>query len=171
LYLTSSAQVIISQYYLQLSKYKHTVRPYLGLSLTKSEHSLARDSTLIDSSIAASIDEVLGEMLGETVVETFYVYLSEHDIRRKDLHRKVKELCKVLDSTFDIEAESIRRGIARRLFTKLQLPFSPVQGKRLYEYVEGARKAMSTAQAYTKPSNATELNNVVRGKDSNQLKT
>jgi DNA-binding Lrp family transcriptional regulator len=103
---------------------------------------VTRREDLIEAYIAASIDEAIREMLGEGVIEAFYVYLNEKGISRGEMPDKLKLFCSALDTTFGVQSNAIQRGIARRLFAKIELHFSPADKQSLNDYVQEARREL-----------------------------
>jgi len=95
---------------------------------------------LIEKHIVESVDEALEDLLGTPVVEAFYAYLLEIGLSRNNLAEKIKVLCSALDTTFEESSLTIQRGIARRLFSKLELPFVPVESAGLLDYINEAKK-------------------------------
>ncbi|HUK49760.1 MAG TPA: hypothetical protein VLV18_01895 [Terriglobales bacterium] len=79
-------------------------------------------------------------MLGSAVIDSFYIHLNEKGIPRRRLQRKVKLFCHVLDTTFALQSSMIQRSIAKRLFERLGLAFTPVDGKTLPDYIEDAKR-------------------------------
>jgi hypothetical protein len=105
------------------------------------------NSKQIDDYIAASIDLAIGEMLGETVVDSFYVNLNERGISRKDVRRKIRLFCSLLDETFGLQSAAIQRTIAKKLFDKLGLVFTPDGAKTLKDYVADAKEMLAHVEA------------------------
>jgi hypothetical protein len=98
----------------------------------------------INAQLISSVDEAIKDLLGVGVVDAFYSHLATKGVPRTDIPTKLDHFCRILDETFGVAGMTIQRGIAMRLYQKLELPFKVIEKGKLMEYVREAKGTMKT---------------------------
>lgn len=87
-----------------------------------------------------SIDEVFVDLLGTRVRDAFYDSLERNQrIAREELSQHLDKFQDALETVFGSGGDTIGRTIAKRLYAKLELDFTPRTDYKLKEYVEAAK--------------------------------
>lgn len=98
-------------------------------------HSVDYHELLLDS-----IDEVFVDLLGTRVRDAFYDSLERNQrIAREELSQHLDKFQDALETVFGSGGDTIGRTIAKRLYAKLELDFTPRTDYKLKEYVEAAK--------------------------------
>ena len=114
--------------------------------LVADEQSKPREFTAL---LAEAIEESIMELLGNRVLEALYSVLDKrYDITRDEVPYRLETIHKILTNVFGIKgSETIDRNIAHRFYRKLDLPFEASPFLKLTDYVEIAKRKLSSQPA------------------------
>ena len=106
----------------------------------------------LDDLVLKSIDEVFVDLLGTHVRESFYDFLERNQrIAREELPQHLGEFLEALEKAFGTGGDTIAKTIARRLYAKLGLDFTPTSNYNLLNYVESAKSRLEQEAAGARP--------------------
>jgi len=91
------------------------------------------------ASLIESVREGL-EIVDGALIDTFHQNLHASGLAEEDIPDELDLLCSILDKTFGTGSFTVRRAIARQLYSKMGLPFQAYVGKRLSAYVAEVRE-------------------------------
>ena len=115
----------VSNHPLQIKSWKNRIRL----------HSMDYNDLLLDS-----IDEVFVDLLGTRVRDAFYDALERNQrIAREELAQHLDKFQEALETVLGSGGDTVGRTIAKRLYAKLALDFTPRSDYRLTDYVEAAK--------------------------------
>ena len=97
-----------------------------------------------NDALVDAIDETIREVLSPQVLDSLYVALKKRfDVGRDELPYRVETLYELLAEFFGVVgSRTLSRGIARRLFQKLDLEFKNLSEVGLEGYVEEAKRQL-----------------------------
>lgn len=112
----------VSNHPLQIKSWKNRIRL----------HSMDYNDLLLES-----IDEVFVDLLGTRVRDAFYDALERNQrIAREELSQHLDKFQEALETVLGSGGDTVGRTIAKRLYAKLALDFTPRSDYRLTDYVE-----------------------------------
>jgi uncharacterized membrane protein YheB (UPF0754 family) len=94
-----------------------------------------------DSALIKSIDEAVTTLLSSQVTDALYVHLERvHSVSKIEIPNRLDALTTTLEETFgDQSSKTISKAIAKRLYTALELDFSPTPNGTLIDYIDVAK--------------------------------
>lgn len=98
--------------------------------------------------LLGSIDEAITGLLSRKVVEALYIYLQNAcSIRKEEVPYRLEALSAVIDETFGLAgSRTVTKAIARKLYSKLALPFQDNTPRTLREYVDEAKVKLAEGE-------------------------
>lgn len=97
-----------------------------------------------NDALVESIDETISALLSQEVLDAMYAHIEKvHSISKDKVPDRLETLISTLEKTFGAAgSKTISNAVAKKLYTKLQLPFADLHGNpgpTLIEYVEKAK--------------------------------
>ena len=107
---------------------------------------VTRNGNDFNSALIEAFEESIREILGPAVLESLYEGLEKHyDVHRDELPYRLETAFALLSNIFGLQgSHTLGRQIARRLYRKLDLPPSQVEGYTLLECIEAAKRMLAT---------------------------
>jgi len=88
-------------------------------------------------------------VLGEIVRQTIYERIEkDHGIKRAEIPERLEAFHKALESVLGVSAKTVERLLARNLYQRLGLNFTPHPEWTLIEYVDHAKAASKSIQVH-----------------------
>jgi hypothetical protein len=88
-------------------------------------------------------------VLGEIVRQAIYERIEkDHGIKRAEIPERLEAFHKALESVLGVSAKTVERLIARNLYQRLGLNFTPHPEWTLIEYVDHAKAASKSIQVH-----------------------
>ena len=88
-------------------------------------------------------------VLGEIVRQTIYERIEkDHELKRTEIPERLEAFHKALGSVLGVSAKTVERLIARNLYQRLGLNFTPRPEWTLVEYVDHARATSESIQVH-----------------------
>jgi len=88
-------------------------------------------------------------VLGEIVRQAIYERIEkDHGIKRAEIPERLEAFHKALGSVLGVSAKTVERLIARNLYQRLDLNFTPHPEWTLIEYVDHAKAASKSIQVH-----------------------
>ena len=88
-------------------------------------------------------------VLGEIVRQTIYERVEkDHELKRTEIPERVEAFHKALGSVLGVSAKTVERLIARNLYQRLGLNFTPRPEWTLVEYVDHAKTTSESIQVH-----------------------
>ena len=101
-----------------------------------------------NAALLQSIDEGISALLGQEVLDSIYLNLrNKRSINRDEIPDHTPILVVVLEKYFGPSAQTIGRGIARRLYSKLGVNFVVMEGFQLADYINVVRERYADASS------------------------
>ena len=105
-------------------------------------------STVLDDALREASDHGL-LVLGEVMRETIYQRIERtHQVRREEISEKLGTFHKALQVVLGAPAKVVERLIAKNLYQKLGLNFTPRPEWTLVEYVDHAKTTSKSIQVH-----------------------
>ena len=88
-------------------------------------------------------------VLGEIVRQTIYERIEkDHELKRTEIPERLEAFHKALASVLGVSAKTVERLIARNLYQRLDLNFTPRPEWTLVEYVDHAKTTSESIQVH-----------------------
>jgi len=88
-------------------------------------------------------------VLGEIVRQTIYERVEkDHELKRTEIPERLEAFHKALGSVLGVSAKTVERLIARNLYQRLGLNFTPRPEWTLVEYVDHAKTTSESIQVH-----------------------
>jgi hypothetical protein len=88
-------------------------------------------------------------VLGEIVRQTIYERIEkDHELKRTEIPERLEAFHKALGSVLGVSAKTVERLIARNLYQRLGLNFTPRPEWTLIEYVRHAKTTSESIQVH-----------------------
>ena len=88
-------------------------------------------------------------VLGEIVRQTIYERIEkDHELKRTEIPERLEAFHKALESVLGVSAKTVERLIARNLYQRLGLNFTPRPEWTLVEYVDHAKTTSESIQVH-----------------------
>ena len=94
-----------------------------------------------NAELIKSIDEAVTTLLSRQVADAVYAHLEQvHSVSKLEIPNRLDALTTTLEQTFGGQSsKTISKAIAKRLYTALELDFSPSPKGTLNDYIDAAR--------------------------------